>query len=132
MKKCKIICNTFICFDTDGTLKTPEMENEGEYVKGVIDQSILEYLWNNKIAISIVSESPFYPKTEKGEPRFHVHCGKSRAENLIDATNCYIEYIGKEPNLKLYVSDNGDYKEAEKAGFIYIDAKMFANGFKKK
>ena len=44
-----------------------------------------------------------------------------RWKNLIDCQKaCLVP-----PDIKIYVSDNGDFKEAQKAGFIYCDVENF-------
>lgn len=49
------------CFDVDGTLLTDEMENEGQYVKGIIPTKKLIELEKKGNKIAIVSPSPFLP-----------------------------------------------------------------------
>ena len=49
-------------FDVDGTLLTEEMENEGQYVKGIIPTQRLLNLEKDGHTIVIVSPSPFLPQ----------------------------------------------------------------------
>ena len=49
-------------FDVDGTLLTEEMEDEGQYVKGIIPTEKLIELEKKGNKIAIVSPSPFLPK----------------------------------------------------------------------
>lgn len=75
-----------ICFDIDGTLFTEKMENEGQYVKGIIPTNKLKELENSGHIIAIVSPSPFYPDN------FMVFCRNGsndyRWENINDAMRC--------------------------------------------
>lgn len=50
------------CFDVDGTLLTDEMENEGQYVKGIIPTAKLIQLEEEGHKVVIVSPSPFLPQ----------------------------------------------------------------------
>lgn len=119
-----------ICFDTDGTIECAE-ENS-EYISGPIKISTLCTL-QNYCEVIIVSPSPYYPKYDDGESMFLLEneygSDTMRHMNLLKALNRFIKAHKKSPAIKLYVSNNGDYKEAQKAGFIYVDALMFAKGF---
>lgn len=53
---------TLFCFDVDGTLLTDEMENEGQYVKGIIPTELLIRLEKEGHKIAVVSPSPYLPK----------------------------------------------------------------------
>ena len=115
-----------LCFDTDGVFY-----NEKEpHVSGPVKVKDLIPLYLNS-DIYIVSESPYYPKDDEGNPIFHIQNDKpERYLNLKASVTEFIKWKGGPPSMKLYISDNGDWREAEKAGFIYVDAKMFANGIK--
>jgi hypothetical protein len=52
-----------------------------------------------------------------------------RHKNLLDSLSNYVKTHKKFPPLKLYISNDQDWLEAKKAGFVYVDAQMFANGF---
>lgn len=58
---------TLYCFDVDGTLLTDEMQNEGEYVKGIIPTQKLIEIEENGDKVAIVSPSPFLPKRYANE-----------------------------------------------------------------
>lgn len=111
-----------IALDTDGIFQTKEIDSD--YVSGPIDvhkfQDMIEnWSVDNMIKVVTVSESPFYPKTELGQPVFELINTKSRYENLRDAKEKYPS------DLYLYISDNGwDKKDAENADFIYITEKQ--------
>ena len=49
-------------FDVDGTLLTDEMENEGQYVKGIIPTEKLIELEKKGNIVVILSPSPFLPQ----------------------------------------------------------------------
>jgi hypothetical protein len=116
--------NVILAFDIDGTLLTKEMDDEGEYMKGLIRTEELTALSEKGFSITIVSPSPFYPKNKDGIPMFQMFQewggDTMRWKNLADAEN----YFGK-ADLKLYISNNGDRKEAQKAGYIYVDVNEF-------
>lgn len=120
-----------IALDNDGTIECKD--ESSEYVNGPIPIAVLEIL-NKWHTVVIVSPSPYYPKKPNREPLFPI-CAQygsdtMRHVNLMGALNYFRStHNGLDPSLCLYVSNNGDYKEAEKAGFIYIDAKMFANAY---
>lgn len=120
---------TLICFDIDGVFK--QKEELSQYVNGPIDPEWVKDLNSNGDLITLVSPSPFYPKDDKGFPLWPVFAefesNDYRHRNLLNS----IEYCKQffNPILKLYVSDNGDYKEAQKAGFVYVDSQMFANAW---
>lgn len=58
---------TLYCFDVDGTLLTDEMQNEGQYVKGIIPTQKLIEIEENGDKVAIVSPSPFLPKRYANE-----------------------------------------------------------------
>src|SRR3972149_4100712 len=115
-----------IAFDIDGVLETND--EKSEYVRGPVSPFQLHVLQlNHKVVM--VSPSPYYFKNIKGESRYPIIAdygsNEMRHQNLLKAKEKYPQ----RDKLYLYVSDNGDYAEAKKAGFIYIDALMFANGY---
>ena len=76
-----------ICFDIDGTLLTDKMENEGQYVKGIIPESELRRLQTLGFDIAIVSPSPFNPN---GFPVFAEYgSNEYRWKNVDDAISYY-------------------------------------------
>jgi hypothetical protein len=119
-----------IAFDIDDTIGSKE--ESSEYVNGPIPVPVLLELAKSCVIV-MVSPSPYYPKDAEGKSIFPRCCeygsDTMRHVNLEAARQYYVNNLGMRPQLKLYVSNNGDYKEAEKAGFIYIDAVMFDNGF---
>ena len=112
--------NVLVCLDTDGVL-------ESGNPKGPIEIRRLEKLESGGAIIILVSPSPNYPKGRNNLPLFTQIATNTRRENLEDAAK-WVQGYGMDPILRLYVSDNGDWREAEDAGFIYIDSKMFAGG----
>lgn len=112
--------------DIDGTIESTE--EKSEYVNGPI-KIIHLYTLELDHKIVLVSPSPYFPKNMKGESIYPIIAdfgsGEMRYANLLKAKDVYPQ----RDNLYLYVSNNGDYKEAQKAGFIYIDAQMFANAY---
>lgn len=119
-----------ICFDVDGTIES--IEANSEYVSGPVELKTLVKLQNHNV-ICVVSPSPYFPKGPMGLPLFPVFAewgsDTYRHQNLLDALKWYNDIFQDDPPLKLYVSNNGDYIEAEKAGFIYVDADTFARSF---
>ena len=113
----KRMINILICLDVDGTIETGQPN-------GPVTIKKLEDLEAEGCIIVIVSPSPNIPRRKNGVWRFPIFADKSRAENLQDAV-AYLHKQGLDPIFKIYVSDNGDWHEAEKAKFIYCDAKMF-------
>ena len=107
-----------ICFDVDGTLLTDEMENEGQYVKGIIPTETLIYLWKLGHKIAIVSPSPFLPRQFSGDNHLFKRNGSNdyRFENIIDARDYYemslldTIYVddleANRKNVKMYVSES--------------------------
>lgn len=125
--------NTLICFDTDGTLLTEEMIDGGQYVMGVIPTDILSSLEQRGFSICIVSPSPYYPKYENGSPIFRMSnreaSGTYRHANLLSAVE-QVSALGITPERKIYVSDNGDKNEADKAGFEFMTPQDFLIKYK--
>lgn len=121
---------TLICFDIDGVFK--QDKEESRYVNGPVDPQWVKDLLSNGDLITLVSPSPFYPRDKDGFPMFPIFdkypSNNYRHKNLQDSINYCRTFFN--PILKLYVSDNGDWKEAQKAGFVYIDAQMFANAWR--
>lgn len=80
-----------ICFDVDGTLLTDEMNNEGEYVKGIIPTTVLIDLWKQGHKIAIVSPSPFLPRQFSGDNHWFKRNSSNdyRWENIRDAMKYY-------------------------------------------
>lgn len=112
-------------FDVDGTLECKE--EKSEYINGPVKISTLVRLSiYNKIVI--VSPSPYYPKHSDGVSLFPIFAeyesNTYRHKNLLDAEKSF-----PVDGLKIYVSDNGDHKEADKAGFIFITEKEFAKKY---
>ena len=114
---------TLIAFDTDGVFKM-FYETQTEQVKsfsGPLDPRLVNKWFDvDNTFVVVVSESPYYPKKVDGQPMFPViNDGANREANLRKA----IKYCGG-ADFKIYVSDNGwDKKDAENAGFIYVDIK---------
>ena len=114
-----------LMFDTDGTL---EVLSEPAF-SGPILIKALDKL-KETCEIFIVSESPFYPKNDDGSPRFPLVNKKSRWENLTECVKIYAEKYDKIPQVRLYISDNGDIDEARKAGVTYIKHTLFSQTLK--
>lgn len=122
-----------IAFDTDGIFKAlPYYSKEdlewfdNAYIAGPIDPLLVKNELKPIADIYIVSESPFYPKEPDGTPMFPVlNSLPSRYLNIIECYNSYWDKYQQEPKVKLYVSDNGDYAEAQKAEFRYIRHDIF-------
>jgi len=115
---------TLICFDVDGIFE--QREEESQYVKGPLDPfELRDHFCDHDSVCMIVSPSPYFPKDINGEPLFEKHAewesNTMRWKNLIDCQKACIV----PPDIKIYVSDNGDFKEAKKAGFIYCDINDF-------
>ncbi len=114
-----------ICFDIDGTLECKE--DDSEYINGPVKLTTLDHL-AKKHRIVIVSPSPYYPKDDNGRSLYPIfskyESNTYRHLNLLEAKESF-----PVDGLNIYVSNNGDYKEAEKAGFIFIDEKVFAENF---
>jgi hypothetical protein len=111
-----------ICFDTDGTLECKE-ENS-QYINGPVKLSTLERL-SKDYQIVIVSPSPYYPKYDDGKSIYPIFAeygsNTMRHKNLSDALKAF-----PTDGVKIYVSNNGDREEANKADFIFIDEVSFA------
>lgn len=130
--------NILICFDTDGIFKQMDYYSEDDkqwfedgYIAGPIDPQIVHAKILPICEIYVVSESPFYPKMPDGTPMFPVQNDQpSRYLNLTECYNLYWEKYGQDPKTKLYVSDNGDYNEAQKAEFTYIKHDLFVRTMK--
>ena len=88
-----------LCFDCDGTLLTDKMENEGQYVKGVIPTKTLTRLEEQGHKVVIVSPSPFRPDGFKVFARNGSN--DYRWENIKDA----MEYYGIGEEQVIYVDD---------------------------
>jgi len=115
-----------VMFDTDGTLEIP---SEPAF-SGPIKIKALDKI-TNMCEIFIVSESPFYPKNDDGTPRFPlVNKKPSRWLNLTECIRLYTEKYKIIPQVRLYVSDNGDIDEARKAGVTYIKHTLFLQTLK--
>ena len=119
-----------LCLDVDGTFWTDE--DKSEYICGMIDpHKLLEKIITESdegldVGVYIVSESPFYPKTNIGEKMFPViNDQASRYYNLLKVKEDY----GK-ADICLYIDDQAIWKkDAENAGFIYVEANQFADMF---
>lgn len=112
-------------FDIDGTLECKE--DDSEYINGPVKLSTLDRLAiHNKIVI--VSPSPYYPKHSDGKPLYPIFAEYEsdtyRHKNLLEAKSSF-----PVDGSYIYVSNNGDHKEAEKAEFIFITEKEFAEKF---
>ena len=112
-----MVMNVLLCFDTDGVIQTGKPE-------GPVETKWLELLQSNGAIVVLVSPSPNCPKGRNNLPLFTQIASKSRRENLEDAVK-WVQSYGFDPILKLYVSDNGDWREAKDAGFTYIASEMF-------
>jgi len=111
------------CFDVDGTLLTEEMQNEGEYVKGIIPTEKLVELEDkgNRVVIVkgnrvvIVSPSPFLPKRYDNESTWIKDFGSNdyrwaNVKKAIQIHRCEIEDT-------VYVDDlEANRKQLEKLG----------------
>ena len=119
-----------LCFDIDGTIET-QTENS-EHINGPVKISTLHTLSQN-CEIFLVSSSPYHPKFKSGKLMFLLQnkyeLKSERHKNLLDSLSNYVKTHKKFPPLKLYISNDQDWLEAKKAGFVYVDAQMFANGF---
>jgi len=116
---------TMIAFDVDGIFK--QDSKESEYVKGPLDPTKVKVMYDDGHfnTCVIVSPSPYFPCDNAGKSLFKRYCKESsntyRHKNLLDAVDdCMVK-----PDIKIYVSDNGDVAEARKAGFLYCDVKDF-------
>ncbi len=113
-----------IAFDVDGIFK--QKEELSEYIVGQLDAEKIDRMYNDGVDSKcvIVSPSPYYPKRD-GKALWELFVNHEtndmRHQNLIDSANA----ISDDVDTKLYVSDNGDYDEARKSGFIYVDAVDF-------
>lgn len=92
-----------ICFDCDETLLSEEMENEGQYIKGIISTQVLIDLENKGYKIAMVSPSPFIPKQYRGENYWFKRNaeGFCRLENIRDAQR----HHNVDDNNTIYVDD---------------------------
>ncbi|PBO84872.1 MAG: hypothetical protein COA77_07220 [Thaumarchaeota archaeon] len=113
-----------IAFDVDGIFT--QGEELSEYVLGYLDAEKINQMHNDGIDSKcvIVSPSPYYPKRDGKSlwELFTSHETKDmRHQNLIDSVNA----VSGDIDMKIYVSDNDDYDEAKKAGFIYVDVLDF-------
>jgi len=103
------------CFDVDGTLLTEEMQNEGEYVKGIIPTEKLVQLEDQGNKIVIVSPSPFLPKIYANESTWIKDFGSNEyrwanVKKAIQLYRCAIEDT-------VYVDDlEANRKQLEKLG----------------
>jgi len=106
---------TLYCFDVDGTLLTEEMQNEGEYVKGIIPTEKLVQLEENGNKVVIVSPSPFLPKIYANESTWIKDFGSNdyrwaNVKKAIQIHRCAIEDT-------VYVDDlESNRKQLEKLG----------------
>lgn len=80
-----------VCFDIDGTLDTAEMENEGQYVQGIVPTEVLLTLQNKSINVALVSPSPFGPEAFKDSKHWFCKNGSNdyRWENVLEAMNSF-------------------------------------------
>ena len=103
------------CFDVDGTLLTEEMQNEGEYVKGIIPTEKLVELEDKGNRVVIVSPSPFLPKRYDHESTWIKDFGSNdyrwaNVKKAIQIHRCAIEDT-------VYVDDlEANRKQLEKLG----------------
>jgi len=119
-----------ICFDVDGTLLTKEMENEGQYVKGIIPTSLLIKLWKKDYGIAIVSPSPYLPNQFSGDNHWFKRNGSNdyRWENVDDA----IKYYKTNRFNTIYVDDlESNRKQLEKLDVISYSPEQFVSIFTK-
>ena len=120
-----------IAFDVDGIFK--QEQEQSEYVAGQLDAEKIDVMYNDGINSKcvIVSSSPYYPK-KNGKSLWELYAKNEtndmRYKNLLDSVSALTDNV----DLKLYVSDNGDYDQAEKAGFIYVDVNDFQKIFEEK
>ncbi len=125
-----------LAFDTDGTFWTDE--DKSEYICGIIDpvklyNKLLSEDSEPIVGCFVVSESPFYPKYEingRKYPLFPlVNDQANRYYNLLKAREESEKIWGK-ADICLYIDDQAIWKkDAENAGFIYVEAGMFADMF---
>ena len=92
-----------ITFDIDGTLLTDEMENEGQYVKGIIPTKVLEQLQLKGINVALVSPSPYGPEALKDDQHWFCRNGSNdyRWENIQDAMKAF----GVTKDETIYIDD---------------------------
>lgn len=122
-----------ICFDTDGIFKVKDWYSkddktwfEDAHIGGPIDPEIVRDEISKFADVYVVSESPFYPKEKDGKAMLTIQNDQpARYLNLEASYNLYWDKYEQEPDIKLYVSDNGDYVEATKAEFTYIKHELF-------
>ena len=78
---------TLFCFDVDGTLLSKEMENEGQYVKGIIPTELLIELEKYGHTITVVSPSPYLPERYTDDKHWFKEYGSNeyRWKNVQDA-----------------------------------------------
>ncbi len=133
LKKMDSPPHVLICFDTDGIFQKQDYYSKDDkiwfddaYVGGPIDPNIVKTEITKFADVYVVSESPFYPKEKDGTPMLEIQNDQpSRYLNLQAAYNRYWDKYEQEPDAKLYVSNNGDYNEANKAEFTYIRHDLF-------
>lgn len=124
-----------ICADTDGTFYNKQEPNlsgpiDPKKLYAKIDELNDAVKEPGYVFCVVVSESPYYPRNDKGEELFAVmNDAYNREGNLVKARSWVTETYGS-PDLMLYISDNGwDKPDARKAGFIYVDENTFADQF---
>ena len=120
-----------ICFDVDGTLLTKEMDNEGEYVKGIIPTELLIDLWKQGFRIAIVSPSPFLPQQFSGDNHWFKEYGSNeyRWKNVDDA----IDFYKTNRFNCIYVDDlEANRKQLEKIDVISYSPEKFLTTFTRK
>lgn len=107
-------------FDVDGTLLTDEMENEGQYVKGIIPTKKLIELEKKGNIVVIVSPSPFLPQRYTDANHWFKNFGSNeyRGVNVKIAMNTH----GVTAENTIYVDDlESNRKQLEK-----INVKSFS------
>jgi len=119
---------TLICFDVDGIFIQLE---KIEYISGPIQPLDVLKLEQKGVYVTIVSPSPYFPKNSENDSLFEI-CNLEqendrRYVNLEYSKKKYFEKFNKFPIHCIYISDNEDYEQAKKSGFVYLDVNDFEN-----
>lgn len=120
---------TLFCFDVDGTLLTKEMENEGQYVKGIIPTEILIRLEREGHKIAVVSPSPYLPARYTDDNHWFCEYGSNeyRWKNIQDAMVCH----GFHETQVIYVDDlEANRKQILDHDIIAISPEQFMEEYK--
>lgn len=120
--------SALICFDVDGIFIQSE---QIDYVSGPINPSDIMNLEKQGVFVTIVSPSPYFPKNSENTSLFEL-CNSEpendrRHINLENSKERYFQKYNRQPENCIYISDNEDYDESEKAGFVYVDVNDFVD-----